>query len=303
LYYRLTDDFRLSNITYDLPHESRWETPPLTTEEKQHLATLLNQKFYYLGKGAQSYAFVSEDQLYVIKFFKFKHLKPNVFVDLLPPIPPFKKYKHQSIERKERKLIGVFDGYALAYREHREDSALLFLHLLPTDTLRQTVTLVDKIGIERQVNLDEMVFLVQKKGETLRNRLRHLLNENRLEEAKQTLAGVLQMYLSEYKKGLYDRDHGVMQNTGFVGDQPFHLDVGKFSHDDRMQNMAFYKKDFEHVIWKMDHWIKESYPQYDAELSPFLAEQYQQATGEVFDAAAIDPQQFKRNRRKNIPSV
>lgn len=299
LYYRLTDDFRLSNITYDLPHETRWEVPALSEEENHRIAAILNQKFYYLGKGAQSYAFVSEDQLYVLKFFKFKHLKPSLFVDLLPPISPFRTYKQNSKERKERKLIGVFDGYALAYREHRQPSALLYLHLLPTSTLKQKVTLVDKIGIERQIHLDEMVFLIQKKGETLRNRLRHLLNENNLDEAKVTIGRVLEMYLSEYNKGLYDRDHGVMQNTGFVGDQPFHLDVGKFSKDDRMQNLAFYKKDLLHVAWKIDHWIKESYPQHYSALSPFLAEQYQQYIGESFDVAAIDPEQFKRNRRKS----
>lgn len=297
LYYHLTDDFRLANIKYDLPHEVRWQSSPLSVGKRRQLAAILNQKYYYLGKGAQSYAFVSEDQRYVLKFFKFKHLKPNIFVDLLPPIPPFKSYKENSFERKKRKLIGVFDGYALAYRLHRIDSGLLYLHLLPTTTFKQSVTVVDKIGMSRELHLDDLVFLIQKKGVTLRNRLSSLLKEGRVDDAQKAISSILEMYQSEYRKGIYDRDHGVMQNTGFIGEEPFHLDVGKLSKDDRMQDSSFYKKDLEHVEWKIDRWIKISFPQYYEELSAFLAKEYYDRIGEVFDVNAIDPAKYKRNRR------
>src|ERR1700724_132490 len=81
LYYRLTDDFRLSNMTYSLPFKAPWESPSLTPEQHRELAQILNQKFFYIGKGAQCYAFASDDQQYVLKFFKFKHLKPSFWVD------------------------------------------------------------------------------------------------------------------------------------------------------------------------------------------------------------------------------
>ena len=71
LYYRLTDDFRLSNMTYQLPFEAPWKVPALTAEEHQQLGRILDQKFTYIGKGAQCYAFASADQQYVLKFFKF----------------------------------------------------------------------------------------------------------------------------------------------------------------------------------------------------------------------------------------
>lgn len=296
LYYRLTDDFRLSNMTYQLPFEAPWQVPILTSVEHKQLAQILDQKFSYIGKGAQCYAFVSEDQQYVLKFFKFKHLKPSLFVDLIPSISPFKAYKQSCIERKRRKLIGVFDGYDLAFRENRKGSELLYLHLIPTQTLKQQVTVIDKIGMENRINLDEVVFLVQRKGETFRSRLQKLLNQDRVKDAEQAISGILAMYVSEYKKGIYDRDHGVMHNTGFVGDQPFHLDVGKFSKEERMQNADFYKKDLEHVVWKIDKWVKYSYPQHYNEISLFLAKEYQNWTGERLDVKSIDPQRFKKMR-------
>lgn len=296
LYYRLTDDFRLSNIRHQLPFEAPWKVPTLTAEEQQQLTDILNQKFSYIGKGAQCYAFASEDEQYVLKFFKFKHLKPSLWVDLLPSFGPFKDYKQSCIERKQRKLFGVFEGYDIAYRENRQDSELLYLHLVPTEHLHQAVTVVDKIGFERTINLDDVVFLVQKKGETLRTRLKQLLSQERLLEAEQAIASIVGMYISEYKKGVYDRDHGVMHNTGFVGSQPFHLDVGKFSKEERMREVDVYKKDLEHVLWKIDRWVKTDYPQYYSALSAFLSQQYQQRTGDVFDAKSIDPQRFKKKR-------
>lgn len=296
LYYRLTDDFRLGNITYELPFEAPWKVPDLTSEEHQQLASILNQKFSYIGKGAQCYAFVSEDQQYVLKFFKFKHLKPNLLINLLPSIPPFKSFKQNCIERKKRKLIGVFNGYDLAYRENRQESELLYLHLLPTHHLQLQATVVDKIGLEREIHLDDVVFLIQRKGETLRNRLNRLLKQQRLLEAEQAISNILAMYIAEYKKGIFDHDHGVMHNTGFVGNQPFHLDVGKLNKDERMRQVDVYKKDFEHVVWKIDIWVKNTYPQYYEEISNFLSHQYLSWTGERLDIKSIDPKRFKKRR-------
>jgi hypothetical protein len=296
LYYRLTDDFRLSNIIYPLPFEAPWQVPNLTAEEHQSLAKILDQKFFYIGKGAQCYAFVSEDQHYVLKFFKFKHLKPNFLIDFLPSVPPFKDYKQSCIERKKRKLIGVFNGYDLAYRENKKESELIYLHLVPSNNLQLEAKVVDKIGFEKHINLDEVVFLIQRKGETLRSRLKSLLKHGCLQEAKQAMASILAMYISEYQRGIFDHDHGVLHNTGFIGNQPFHLDVGKLNKDDRMRQKDIFKKDLEHIVWKMDVWIKAEYPHYYQELSDFLDNQYQHFTGERVDIKGIDPKRFKKRR-------
>lgn len=297
VYYRLTDDFRIANMTYALPFEAPWKAPSLNAEEYQHLQQILDQKFSYIGKGAQCYAFVSKDGQYVLKFFKFKHLKPNFAVEYLPSIPPFQAFKESSIDRKKRKLIKVFDGYDLAFRENRDNAKLIYLHLVPTQNLHMKVTVIDKLGLERTIDLDEVVFLVQKKGDTLRTRLKAFLNQHQVAEAKQAMMSILGMYISEYEKGIYDHDHGILHNTGFIDDQPFHLDVGNLHYDERMKQSDFYKKDFEHVIWKMDVWIKANYPQYYPEFSSFLSQQYQKWTGEMIDTTAIDPKLYKKKRK------
>jgi hypothetical protein len=296
LYYRMTDDFRTGNIEYELPFESQWQLPELKQDEQRQLAAILDQKFSYLGKGAQCYAFVSDDGLYVLKFFKFKHLKPHFLVDLLPSIPPLKGFKESTAERKQRKLMSVYDGYDLAYRENREDSQLLYLHLIPSENLHKKVTVIDKIGFKKSINLDDVVFLVQRKGETLRTRLQTLLNQDNVREAEKSISSILEMYIAEYRKGIYDRDHGVMHNTGFVGDRPFHLDVGKLSKEEQMRQVDVHSKDLEHVLWKIDVWVKANYPQHYQNVSPFLAREYHRLTGGTYDIASVDPARFKKRR-------
>lgn len=296
LYYYLTDDFRISNIVYDMRSEKGWGFPRLSVEDEMEIASKLNQKYCYIGKGAQCYAFESSDHLYVLKFFKFKHLTPNWFIRLLPDMYPFNDIKESVAIRKQKKLHVVFDGHELAYRENKKTSELLYLHIKPTDYLHQTVTVVDKLGFEHDIDLDHTVFLLQLKGEKLRTVMSRFLEAGDVSSAKLAIAKIFDMYVSEYHKGLYDGDPGVMHNTGFINGQPFHLDVGKLRKDNRMHEPDVYRKDLERVAWKMDLWIKNSYPHYYSELSSFIANEYLSHTGHIFDVLRIDPALFKKKR-------
>lgn len=297
LYYALTDDFRISNITYELFPELSLKLPIPTSEEEERLNAILQQKFYYIGKGAQSYAFVSEDQNYVLKFFKFKHMKPNWWIQSLPSIPPLREYKESLIQRKLKKLNDVFRGYALAYRKAREESGLIYLHLEATKNLHSSVTVLDKLGFERTIELDPIVFLIQKKGETFGTHLDDKLSHGKVEEAKTSISQILEMYLSEYSKGIYDRDHKLMDNTGFADNKPFHLDAGKLIRDNEMKEKEMYKKDFLQVVWNIDQWIKINYPNSYKEMSDYLSHQYIEYIGETFNPDLIDPALFTKRKR------
>lgn len=266
LYFYLTDDFRVSNINYELPYEKAWEFSALTEEEKADLQRIFSQKFYYLGKGAQVYAFASADGKWVIKFLKFKHLKPSLLDKIIPPIFPFDSIKKAKIARKERKLKGVFEGYRLAYLYDRNNAGLSYLHFNKTDKLNMQVTLVDKIGWEHQLALDSVVFILQKKGQTLREVMSRLLKDGNVREAKEKALKILDMYLSEYAVGIWDRDHGITHNTGFIEEQPIHLDVGKISFDEKMKKRELYRSDLLHVGFKISSWIEEHFPQYHQEM-------------------------------------
>lgn len=264
-YLRITDDFRIANITYEFPYHPEWEIASLSVQEEQNLNDILKQNFHYIGKGAQSYAFTSDDGIYVLKFFKFKHLKPHWLTAILPNIGPLSNYKEQVRLRKIKNFNSVFTGYKIAYDLHKEESGLVYIQLNPTHIVKK-VTLIDKIGLEHSVDLGEVVFVIQKKGETTRTVLNELLKNGDVATAKHRIHQVFDLYLSEYRKGIYDRDHGIMHNIGFIGDQPFHLDMGKMSKDNAMKDPKVFQEDLIKVAAKIEIWMHANYPQYYTEV-------------------------------------
>lgn len=281
VYYRLTDDFRLRHIVHELPHNPDWEIP-ITSEDRQLLEQITEQPFTYLGKGAQSYAFVSQDGQYVLKFFKFKHLKPSWIVNHFPDIGPFQRYKEKSVARKKRQIQSVFTGYKLAYDVHREESGLLFIHLNPTNGLNMNAVVFDKIGRRFEIPMDPYIFIVQRRADINRDVMDRLLKNGELELAKQRVRQVIELYLSEYAKGIYDRDHGVLHNIGFIGEKPIHLDIGKLTDAPHMKNPENWESDLEVVVMKYHRWMREKHPEYYEEVMSTLEEELSKAFGKPY---------------------
>ena len=258
VYYHLTGDFRLANITYPLPYLKEWDVPPLTDTEKENLEGILNQQFSFLGKGNQSYAFESEDKKYVLKFFKFGHLKPSWF-------------QTSTSEAQKKRLKKVFEGYQLASQKDRENCGLLFVHLNPTDFLNKKITVKDWLGFKHEINLDQVVFAIQKKLTPAKTILSEAFNQGNLEKAKLHIRQLFTLYLSEYAKGIYDRDHNVIYNIGYTDSQAMHIDLGKLRYNELMKKSPFYLKDLRKIaLERIDKWVHKYYPQFEKEIREFL---------------------------------
>lgn len=298
VFLRVTDDFRLSSITHEMPHRKDWEIS-LNEEQKQELDRIFNQRFTYLGKGAQAYAFVSEDGKYVLKFFKFKHLRPNFLLLSVPSIGPLADWKRAKIQRKEDKLNSVFGAYRLAWGVHRKEAGLIFIHLNRTDDLKKKVEVEDKIGLNWAINLDDVTFVLQRKAETSRKVIYTLLKEGKIDEAKAKIHKIFDLYVSEYNKGIYDHDHGVMHNTGFVGEEPIHLDVGKLYEDPSIKEKKNALLDIVKIGWKIDQAIKANFPQYSDEIRKDIESYISRVYEENFTFAAFNLEAIWEPKRRD----
>jgi len=272
LYFRLTDDFRIANITHDLPFNPAWEPDALTQTDLKPIQSLLSQSYSYLGKGAQSYVFESDDGKVVLKFFKFKHLKAHPLTRILSRLPFLKSWGEAKSARKKRLVESVFSGYKLAFDSHREETGLLYIHLNQTTHLNHQITVIDKLGCTRSIDLDATFFVLQEKAETTRQLFKDALARHDLDLVKKRLKQIFSLYVSEYQKGMYDRDHGVMHNTGFVGEKPIHYDIGKLTKDPSMKEKDVYKKDLIQVAHKFKVWLWVNYPQEYPDLLAFIEE-------------------------------
>ena len=65
LYKSFFCPFSADKFKLDLPYNAKWEV------EQIPIDSILSQRFYFLGKGLQSFAFISEDGCYVLKVFRF----------------------------------------------------------------------------------------------------------------------------------------------------------------------------------------------------------------------------------------
>ncbi len=265
IYDRFVNDIRTSNITQELPYHTEWEVTPLSEHEQKILDNILNQKFTYIGEGGQSYIFASADQKYVLKLFKYKRFRPAWYLHVLPEISLFSDFRHNHIKSRAKKLTTVFNGHQVAYEKNKEGSALIFVQL-NAPHIPKAATLIDKLGFEVQVNLGETAYVLQEKGEMLRLVFPRLLKNGQIDLVKERIGQILEMYLSEYNKGIYDDDHGVMQNFGFIEGKPFHLDVGKFKINDDFKNPEIYQEDLLKVAERMRLWFRKYYPQYYEEI-------------------------------------
>ena len=270
IYFRLTDDFRIANITYDIPFNPGWEIPQPSAEEQKVLDNILNQPFYYLGKGAQSYAFGSEDKKYVLKFFKVKHHKPNWKIKIIPPISYFDSYRERQLAKHQRKLLSAFEGYKLAYDENKSNGIIVWMHLNRTNNFSGIITVRDKLGFKREINLDTVYFILQERAVPAQDLLTNLLKADNLIMAKRRLNQLLELSLSEYEKGIYDRDRCLMKNMGFIEERPVHYDLGKLTKEERMKSADYQAKELLQVTKKINKWIQINFPQYYKEVSDSL---------------------------------
>lgn len=277
-------DFNLENITHQLPHDKNWDLPPTTLEQKIWLKEVLNQPYHWLGHGHQIFAFQSHDKKYVLKIFKFKRLKKPATSSIFAKLPFLQGYYANLEAKRLRRLEKLFRGYKLAYFSDQENTGILFIHLdNQTTDLDQHIIVTDRMGFNHDLNLDSIVFAIQESGVKTKDVLKGLLNEGKVALANEHIDKLFELYLSEYKKGIIDQDHNVLENTGFVGDKAIRVDVGQLQIDESMKDAANYRPDLIKVAEKrIDRWIAKKYPQHHEEIHKHLEERLSQIFGEPF---------------------
>jgi len=270
LYYSITDGFVESNIHNDQPYEARWELPPLNEEEKALITEILSQDFYYLGKGCQSYVFQSNDDKYVIKFFKYQRMRPQFWLEYLAFIPQVNSYIQKKALSKKEKLDTAYASWKLAYEDLKEESGVLYVHFNKKAIWQQEIALHDKMGTKHLLMLDNLEFMIQKKGEMLCDVLIRHKQNNSLPDAFAIVDNLVEVLISEYQRGYADNDHALMQNTGVFAGAPMHIDVGQFIKNSIVKTPDVYKQELFNKMWKFRLWLDSELPEVKAHLDAHL---------------------------------
>jgi len=236
-----TKGFRPYLILSNLPNDPRWEVSPLSQEEQKRIDLLLNQPFRFLGVGGWCTAFLGEDRQTVLKFYRHDHLLLSAilrkfsFKKLLlkcDPMPQGAPYFQEF----------NFKSCIFLYKEAKERTGLLYVHLNKTQGLHQPVTLIDNIGIKHTIDLDRTEFVVQKRAGLLIPHIHHLAKEKKSDEAKRCIDDMIECLLTLYKCGARDYDHSLRNNFGYTVDGAIALDLSSFGPDESLKKTGEYRK-------------------------------------------------------------
>lgn len=231
IFFKRNARFCLHFLYSNLPHNPAWDLPPLSLEQDHLLEEVLKQKFRYLAQGTRCYAFLSEDQNYVIKFHRYpSHMR--LFSWLNRPLSYRFNQQRQKIKQyNTQNLHANFASYLDSYRDLQQETGVILLHINPTHNLRKTITLVDKTNAEYTVQLDDVTFILQSKAELIFPTLDRLVHDCKIEEAKQVISRIIHLMATCCQKGYIDEDADLRKNYGLLADRAIHIDVGDLIKD------------------------------------------------------------------------
>jgi hypothetical protein len=260
VYYRVTDGFMIQNIEYTKAADPRYSVvvPP------EHLASvkeILSTPFYYLGKGCQSYVFEDKSKTYVIKFLKYQRYRPTNFLYNFDFIPWVSSYCEARTARKLEKVHNVYQSWKTALVMAPEETGVLFIHLNKEHIFDRTLTVYDKMGLEHQIDLNSVEFLLQKKAQMIQPYLENLIRTGQTAKAEAFLKGMLDRIVSGFQRGISDNDYALLQNTGVSDDKAVYIDVGQIIYNPAVKDPSVYKRELFNKTYKFSVWLNGASPE------------------------------------------
>ena len=243
------DGFTVGRIAVCLAEESG-PVLPLDPE----LAAALKQRFFYLGRGHQNYAFVSFDGQYVLKLPRYDLYRPPFW---LRACPFLSDYRTKWIAEKERRKRFLMNSFRIAFQDLKEETSLLFLHLGKTDHLKQTVQMRDRVGRSFSIDLDQSGFLLQKRHDLMMPLYAKSLLDGEKEKAKNILEAFLELNAVRARKGIYNKDPSFLRNFAIAEGDGIQIDVGSFY---RLESGDF-SSSFLQTVGHVQDWLEESDPE------------------------------------------
>jgi hypothetical protein len=257
-----THGFRISKITGNLCEEKEWISSESPSEE------LFAQRYHFLGRGLQSFVFASEDGKYVIKLFSNRYQSWITFYTYLVHLPLISSWAQERFQYFHAKLLRTFTSYQIAHEELYNEAGLIFTHLNPTNDLPDRLTLVDPLHIEHTINPNIHGFIIQKRATLVYPTLLSQIQTGNIDEAKQAISSLIQLFITKYEKGIADNDPLIRTNYGFIDGTPIQIDVGPFAKDPQVALPSRYQQEILKSTDGLKHWLENNAP----ELSPFLDE-------------------------------
>jgi hypothetical protein len=248
------------NIECKFNHREDWEV-----KTPDDLITFVNvvtqQPFYYLAKGFQAYAFISQDGDYVIKFFQQHRLREKTFGEN-PFLHLFSSSFKKKLESTNQHKEELFSSSKLSFEEIPEETGILYVHLNRSEGLLRGIRLYDQRGQAFKIYPDDVSFIVQRKADYVIPTLTALLKKGDTENAKIRLNQIFDLLLSLANKGIVDGDYALIRNNnmGFIKDRAIYIDTGHLTKKNDLNVREQMDYEFHVRLRPLYVWLKINYP-------------------------------------------
>ena len=248
---------------------------------KPEMEKILSQKFFYLGRGTQMTAFVSQDGVYVIKFFNPRRfVREEWFYDFkkLKRLCSLKWFSNAYFQRKKR-LNTLAERYRLAFHELKEESGLVYIHINSSTNPNKVIEVFDRDERRSLLDLNSCPFILQKNVDLAIHYLQSQLKLGNIKQCKNSLESLADLFISRAQKGFSDRNQSLEYNYGFYKGQAVQLDLGRIVKQDG--GSAVPVDEIKRIFSQLEASITEFIPELQTVLSQILEQKllaYQQAT-------------------------
>lgn len=217
---------------------------------------ILEQPFHYLGKGRQCFVFESADRKSVIKFFNQPYTQMPWYAKRLLSQEGKKREVFKRAQRKKYYL----SSYLLADRELKKETGLLYVHQGSSSTLLPSLHLVDQASREWEVDLNQIPFVLQKKGHAFYEALQEALEK----EGTKKICSLIDRYLvflgQRMEKKIADADQDTEHNLGLLEGSVCLLDPGRLYREEQLQDPRRQKEEWERATRQLRSWLQSHDP-------------------------------------------
>ena len=236
------------------PHkESLLVAPSISHEQLAAVNAILQQPFFFLDHGKQCFAFESDDEKWVLKFFKHGNHLSEIDAAHLG--------KGEKIQESQEKYERLLKSFELAVTALPDETGIVFYHFAKTEDLHPESMLLDRRGKVVHVPMDEVHFVLQRRAKCVKPVLIRLMHEGKTAEAKKRIDQIFALLITMSRKGIQDRDGALIRNDniGFLEDRAIFIDTGKFSLSKKQLTRADVEHDMRRVR-PLANWLQKNYP-------------------------------------------
>lgn len=254
-FHFVTDGFKLNKI---IPSHKLLEEDLCSIDNG--VLNILDQKYYYLGKGRQSFVFESEDGNYVLKLIRYHRISPS-FLAKIPFLYSFVGSK--EIKHLDQRYLLMMESFNIAEKYLKEQTALVYLHLKNDRSIPKKTIFVDRLNRTIDLNLNYFGFVIQKKGEILGPKFVNLQKIKDLKMVQKIIDSYLDTISFRISMGITNKDHNWETNYGICNGIIKEIDIGRLCFlKEKMSQSLFHAELVSCSRFFKEH-VKRSFPELD----------------------------------------